>query len=121
MIAPMSAPNWNFLAPNPKSAYRQLFIKGTRIRARVLYGLYMSTDEPMSPEEIAADYALPLEAVLEAIAYCQANPPEIAEDFAREERLVQATAMNDPDAKYGGKYRNISSQEKARLGGRVAT
>src|SRR5688572_10795790 len=105
MIHAMNAPNWNYLAPNPKSAYRQLFVKGTRIRARVLYGLAMSAEEPMRPEEIAADYELPLEAVLEAIAYCQTNPPEIAEDFAREERIAQATGMNDPDAKYGGKYR----------------
>ena len=34
-----SAP-YKCLAPNPKSAYRQLFVKGTRIRARVLYGWY---------------------------------------------------------------------------------
>ena len=112
----MNAPTWNYLAPNPKSAYRQLFVKGTRIRARILYGLYMSAEEPMTAEEIAADYDLPLEAVREAIAYCETNPPEIAEDFAREERLVEATGMNDPDAKFGSKYRILSPQERARLG-----
>ena len=111
----MNAPIWNYLAPNPKSAYRQLFVKGTRIRARVLYGLSMSAEEPMTPDEIAADYDLPLEAVLEALAYCESNPPEIVEDFAREERIVQATGMNDPAAKYGGKYRILSPQERARL------
>ena len=106
---------WQHLAPNPKSAYKQLFIKGTRIRARVLYGLYMSADEPMTPEEIAADYNLPLEAVKEAIAYCQTKPPEIDEDFQREERLMEATGMNDPDYKYGGKYRMLSAEELARI------
>jgi len=116
MIPVMNDRNWKYLAPNPKSAYRQLFVKGTRIRARVLYGLYMSGEEPMTPEEIAADYGLPPEAVAEAIAYCQADPPEIAEDFAREERIVQATGMSDPDAKHGGKYRILSPQERARLG-----
>ncbi len=69
----------------------------------------------MTPEEIAADYDLPLEAVLEAIAYCQTDPPEISEDFAREERIVKATGMNDPDARFGGKYRILSPQERARL------
>jgi uncharacterized protein (DUF433 family) len=54
---------WKHLATNPKSAYTQLFIRGTRIRARVLYGLYMSDEEPRAPEEIAADFSLPLEAV----------------------------------------------------------
>jgi hypothetical protein len=40
------------LAPKPKSAYKQLFDKGTRIRARALYGWY-ACEEPMTPEEIA--------------------------------------------------------------------
>jgi uncharacterized protein (DUF433 family) len=112
----MTTSNWTYLVANPKSAYRQLFVKGTRIRARVLYGLYMSAEEPMTPEEIATDYDLPVEAVLEAIAYCQSNPPEIADDFAREERIVKATGMDDPDAKFGGKYRILSPQERTRLG-----
>lgn len=107
---------WKHLAPNPKSAYKQLFLTGRRIRARDLYGLFMSADEPMTPEEIAADYALPLEAVQEAIAYCQSDPVEIREDFEREERIMEATGMNDPDYKYGGKYRALSPQERARLG-----
>jgi uncharacterized protein (DUF433 family) len=107
---------WKYLEPNPKSLYRQLFIKGTRIRARILYGMYMSAEEPMTPEEIAEGYNLPLEAVQEAIAYCQTDPPEIKEDFAREERVMEATGINDPDYKYGGKYRVLSPQERARLG-----
>jgi len=111
----MKTSNWNHLAPNPKSGYRQLFVKGTRIRARVLYGLYLSDEEPMTPEEIAADYGLPLDAVLEAIAYCETNPLEVAEDFQREERIIQATGMNDPDAKYGGKYRILSPLDRAKV------
>jgi uncharacterized protein (DUF433 family) len=103
------------VAPNPKSAYKQPFVKGTRIRARVLYGLYMSAEEPLTPEQIAAEFSLPLEAVREAIAYCQTNPPEIDEDFRREERLMEATGMNDPDYKYGGKYRMLSPEERTRL------
>ena len=107
---------WKYLAPNPKSAYKQLFIRGRRIRARDLFGAYMSVEEPMTPMEIAADYGLPLEAVEEAIAYCQADPPEIREDFEREERKMQATGMNDPDYKSGGKYRVLSPQQRAQLG-----
>jgi uncharacterized protein (DUF433 family) len=107
--------NWKHLAPNPKSAYKQLFIRGTRIRARVLYGLFMSADEPASPEEIAAGYGLPLEAVLEAIAYCQTDPPEIKKDFEREERLMEACGMNDPAYKYGGKFKLIPPEEITRI------
>jgi uncharacterized protein (DUF433 family) len=109
------ATTWQHLAPNPKSAYKQLFIKGRRIRARDLYGMFMSAEEPMTPAEIAADYNLPLAAVEEAITYCQTDPPEIREDFEREERIMEATGMNDPDYKLGGKYRQLSPEERARL------
>jgi hypothetical protein len=84
--------------------------------ARDLYGMYVSAEDPMTPEAITADYALPIEAVQEAIAYCQSNPPEIREDFEREERIMEATGMNEPDYKVGGKYRILSARERARLG-----
>jgi uncharacterized protein (DUF433 family) len=113
---PSTSTIWKYLAPNPKSAYKQLFIHGRRIRARTLYGMYMSAEEPMTPEQIAQEYDLPVEAVKEAIAYCQTDPPEIKEDFEREERIMEATGMNDPDYKFGGKYRVLSPQERARLG-----
>lgn len=115
----MDAPiitKWKYLAPNQKSAYKQLFIHGRRIRARTLYGMYMSAEDPMTPEEIALEYGLPVEAVGEAIAYCQADPPEIKEDFEREERIMEATGMNEPDYKFGGRYRILSPQERARMG-----
>src|SRR5437773_7314123 len=89
------------LAANPKSAYKQLFIKGTRIRAEVIYGMTVDGSEPMTPDEVAADTGLPLEAVKEAIAYCKSNPSEIAQDHAAEEALREATGMND--AKYDGR------------------
>ena len=114
MTAP-TTPQWKYLAPNPKSAYKQLFLKGTRIRADVVYQLSVGR-EPMTPEEIAADYNLPLEAIREAIAYCAANPPEVAEDHRRDERAAQAAGMNDPDYKLGGRYKVLSPQERARLG-----
>lgn len=53
----------------------------------------------MTPEEIAADRGL-LEAVKEAIAYCESNPPEVEEDYRREEALAEAIGENDPNYKY---------------------
>jgi len=113
---PLKTTTWKYLTPNPKSAYKQLFVSGTRIRARTLYGMYINADEPMTPEEIAREYNLPIEVVKEAIAYCQTDPPQIREDFAREERKMEATGMNDPDYRHGGKYRVLSPEERARLG-----
>ena len=95
-MTPSTSTTWNHLAPNPKSAYKQLFIAGRRIRARVIYGWY-ACSEPMTPAEIAREFQLPIEAVLEAIAYCESNPPELLEDDAREEALMEASGMNDPD------------------------
>src|SRR5438477_7532894 len=84
-----SSNRYKYLTRKPKSVYKQLFIKDRWISARTIYGKYVAEESPMTPEEIAADYDnLPLEAVLEAIAYCESNPPEIASDFAAEEALM---------------------------------
>jgi uncharacterized protein (DUF433 family) len=104
---------YKYLVRKPKSVYKQLFIKDRWISARTLYGMYASEEIPMPPEEIAADYTLPLEAVLEAIAYCESNPPELTQDYAREEALMEATGMNDPN--YDGRPRVLTPQEMARL------
>src|SRR5689334_2113079 len=112
-MTPTPSTTWQYLGPNPKSAYKQLFVKGTRIRARVLYGMFMSDEEPMTAVEIAAEFKLPVEAVNEAIAYCQGNPAEIALDFEREERLMKASGMNDPAYKFGGKFKVVPPDEVA--------
>jgi len=102
------------LAPNPKSAYRQFFVKGTRIRARVLYGWY-ACEEPMVPEEIAREFALPVGAVREAIAYCESNPPELLDDYAREEALTEAAGMNEPGYKDHPTPRLLDPQQIGRI------
>jgi uncharacterized protein (DUF433 family) len=112
---PSTSTTWQYLAPSSTSCYQQLFVKGTRIRARVLYGMYKSAEGPMTPEDIAAEFDLPLAAIKEAIAYCQTNPPEIARDFEREERLMDASGMNAPDYKLGGKFKVVPPEEVARI------
>jgi uncharacterized protein (DUF433 family) len=84
---------WKHLVPNPRSNYRQLFVKGTRIRAEILYGWTVDGEEPMTLQEVADSYSLPTEVVQEAIAYCQTNPPEIDQDHAEEERRVKAAGF----------------------------
>jgi hypothetical protein len=71
----------------------------------------MSIEEPQTIEEIAQDYDLPVEAVREAIAYCESNPPEIRDDFAREEALMSALGLNDPHAA----ERMLAPQEMAQI------
>jgi uncharacterized protein (DUF433 family) len=101
---------YKYLAPNPKSSYKQLFVKGTRLRARVLYGSYMSEEEPRTVEQIAADYKLPVEAVKEAIVYGQSNPPEMFEDYRREAALVEETRSTGQDCP-----KHLTPEERARI------
>src|SRR5205085_9187242 len=61
---------WVYLDRKPGSLYQQLFVKERHIAARTLYGAYMSEAAPMTLEEIAEGYDLPLEVVVEAMAYC---------------------------------------------------
>jgi uncharacterized protein (DUF433 family) len=93
----LEQPTWKYLAPKPSSHYRQLFVKGTRIAARVLYSYYTPGEDwpGQTAEEIAAGFSLPIEAVREAIAYCETDPPEVREDWEREEALVKASGTND--------------------------
>jgi uncharacterized protein (DUF433 family) len=106
---------YQYLEPRPSSLYRQLFIKGTRIRAEILYCAHINAEEPRTAEELAADYDLPLAAVLEAIEYGKSNPPEVAADFAREEAIMAASGQLDPDYKYHPYPKVLTPEEWARL------
>jgi len=95
----MGTPNgkeWKWLERDRFSSLRQLSVKDRRIRARTLYGLTVGED-PMTPEQVAETYNVPLEAVLESIEYCESDPPELRQDFEDEERSVrEAEEQNLP-------------------------
>ena len=65
---------YQHLEPRPGSNYRQLWLKGRRIRAAVVDEVIHGPD-PRSPEEFARDYQVPLQAVLEALDYVAAKSP----------------------------------------------
>lgn len=69
----------------------------------------------MSAAEIAADYGLPVEAVEEAIRYCESNPPELQEDYQREEALLAATGMNSPHYRDHCIPERLSPQQRQHL------
>lgn len=105
---------WKHLARKPDSDYQQLFVKGTRIAARTLYSSYTPGEDwpGQSLDEIAADFKLPVEAVREAIAYCESDPPEIRADLAMEDALMEARGQNDPAYKFNPSPRILSPQER---------
>jgi len=106
---------YKYLERDPKSSYKQLSIKGRRIKARTLYGMYMSAEEPRTIQEIAEGYNLPVEVVEEAIAYCKSNPPEIEEDFRREEMIMELSGMNDPNYKFNPQPRPLTDEDRAAI------
>ena len=106
---------WLYLERDPKSSYRQLSIKGRGIRARTLFGQHVNAEEPRTAEQLAEDWDLPLDAVKEAIAYCESKPPEIEEDWRHEEALAEATGMNEPGYRYNARPRPLTVEQMIQL------
>ena len=106
---------WKYLERRPGSSFQQLCIKGKRIWAWTLYCEPFIEPEPRTPEQLAEDWGIPVEAVLEAIEYCASNPPELAEDKRKADLRREATGMNDPAIQRSGRPRPLSTEDRARL------
>lgn len=107
---------WKYLERRPGSRYEQLSIRGKRIWAWTLYCEFMNRNEPRTLEQLAVDWGVPLEAVQEAIAYCQSSPPELSEDRRKDELLAEAIGMKDPSIQRSGRTRPVSIEDRVRLG-----
>ena len=83
---------YKYLKPKRGSRYQQLFVNG-RIMAEVLYRETVG-QEPLTPVEVANEYGLPVEAVSEAIHYCEHNPHILDEDRQREAALIKKDARD---------------------------
>jgi uncharacterized protein (DUF433 family) len=113
---------YKHLEHRPGNIARQPFIKGIKIRADTLYSdsIEKIDDEGnvtpgRTPEEIAQDRNLPLEAVREAIDWCEKHLDVVLADRARENRLADAEGENHPDFKWNpSKYRKILTPEERR-------
>lgn len=78
---------YQYLKPKRGSQYSQLFFG--RIRAEVLYRETIG-NEPLTPEQVAQEYVVPVGAVLEAIDYCVRNKELLDAERAREEAAIKA-------------------------------
>ena len=78
---------YQYLRPKRGSLYRQLFLG--RIRAEVLYRETVGND-PLTPDEVAREYGVPVAAVLEAVDYCIKNKELLDAERAREEAQIKA-------------------------------
>jgi uncharacterized protein (DUF433 family) len=102
MEVAMNQTQWKHLESHPQSSYTQLFVKGTRIRAEIVYSWMYDVDPggERTPEQLAADVNLPVEAVREAIAYCESDPPDSEDDHRREREFFQEMGVIDAAGNY---------------------
>ncbi len=113
---------YNHLEFRPGNIARQPFLKCRKVRADTIYSDSIdridddgSVIPRQTPVEIAANRWLPVEAVREAIEWCEKHLDVVLADRARENRLMDAEGMNHPDYKYNpSKYRRILTPEEER-------
>jgi uncharacterized protein (DUF433 family) len=86
---------YKHLEARPGSKYRALWLKGRRIRAAVVWE-YVHGPDHLTPEEIAKDFQLPLEGVLEALDYVDNNQEAVQRDRDRELATLRAQGIEWP-------------------------
>lgn len=84
--------DYKHLKPKRGSSYRQLYVGG-RIRAEVIYRETVGL-EPLTPEEVAREYNIPVEAVQEAIDYCIRNKDLLDAERASEAASIKARGLD---------------------------
>ena len=90
------AGDWTYLESRPHAWKRELWVKGRRVRAGVVYSSMVANSR--TPEQTSAAYDLPIEAVQEIIRYCKANWPQIAEENRREQAAAGVESGGEPPA-----------------------
>ena len=83
---------YKHLMPKRSSSYRQLYVGG-RIRAEIIYRETVGL-EPLTPEQVAGEYNIPIEAVQEAIDYCIRNKVLLDAERAEETARIKAAGRD---------------------------
>ena len=96
-VEPLRFQHYQYLAARPEKWRRQLYLKGRNMTVGQL--VYTMRADQMSPEEAAEDMDLPLEQVLEALAYYQTHR-QLIESEAEEEKqyLLSQGVQLEPEA-----------------------
>jgi hypothetical protein len=81
--------DYRFLERRLCSRCKRIYVKGTPLYAETLYRETVGL-EPRTAEEVAQDYGVPVEAVLEAISYCERNA-----DLLRKERDEELARLRE--------------------------
>ncbi len=88
-----SKSRYRYLEPRSDKSTKELFVRDTGIRASTLWhDRYISCQHPT---KIAKDRDLPLEAVLEALAYCEDAWELVCSEKDRERQMLQRKGFFD--------------------------
>jgi len=80
--------NYRYLEKRPDKGSQELYVRGAGVRASSLWhDRYVSR---LSPVQIADDRDIPLDAVYEALAYCQESWEDICQEKDRERGRLEA-------------------------------
>ena len=90
----MSTTQWQFLEKRTHPWRQQLYIKGKRIKASVIYSDMIVNEE--TPEEAAENWDLPLAAIEEVIKYCQTHQELLKQEAEEERRIVLEGVTVEP-------------------------
>lgn len=92
---------YTYLETRSGSKYRQLFLRGRKIRAEILYRATLGP-EARAPHEVAYDFGVPVQAVHEAIHYChdhenllQQEREEVLEDLRARDLDKRPSLLTD--------------------------
>ena len=82
---------WKYLEPRPDSWRKQLYLKGTRIKASVIYSDMIVNE--MTETDALYNWDFPLEAIHEIIEYCQTHQELLQSEALEERRLLEAKGV----------------------------
>ncbi|OWY65237.1 hypothetical protein B7486_43095 [cyanobacterium TDX16] len=82
-LQPPNWAQWKYLVERPHPWRRQLYVKGRRLLASTVWQDMLANE--LSLDETAANFSLPVDAVVEIVRYCETNQ-ELLKMEADEER-----------------------------------
>lgn len=92
MTTPKTQTQWQYLEKRPHPWREQLYFKGRKLKA---FGVWMDMIvNQETPEEAAFNWDLPLEAVLEAIEYCETHRELLKREAEEERRRLEEKGIN---------------------------
>jgi hypothetical protein len=111
----MSTTRWQYLEKHPYSWRKQLYFKGKRLKAFDVWMDMIVNKE--TPEEAAENWDLPLNAVIEAIEYCQTHEGLLKKEAEHELYYLEERGIslgNLPRSRFFQEYESPSYCQRGR-------